>query len=402
MASYYRRKNGTYCIRVSRGKPGGKQDLVSTTYKPPKGISASAAERGAKEFAELFEASVHNGLFTPGRKQKIEQINPFGLTLADFIQKHYYKRIEVKLSPTTVQFYKSVADQFLIPSFGRVRVCDISSAHLQSFVDYLASAGSRCNEENSEPLSGATVKRYATVFSSVMTEAHKMGYAEKDILHRQAIDYPRIVKPQIQAYDDDEARIFFNGLKEESPQIRALLMTSLLLGLRRGEVVGLMWSDINFKTGSMYISRSAYKTKGQPQALKPPKSQSSVRTVFFSEAYAEVLLAWREEQVEQRIKASRSWNEQGFVFTNEFGNMINICLPTEICSRFEEKCGLRHLKLHGLRHTCGSLMIKNGVDIETVKSVFGHENIRTTQQYLTAYDSAKKRAADALAACIMN
>ena len=55
MASYYRRKNGTYCIRVSRGKPGGKQDLVSTTYKPPKGISASAAERGAKEFAELFE-----------------------------------------------------------------------------------------------------------------------------------------------------------------------------------------------------------------------------------------------------------------------------------------------------------------------------------------------------------
>ena len=133
--------------------------------------------------------------------------------------------------------------------------------------------------------------------------------------------YPRIVKPQIQAYDDDEVRIFFNGLKEESPQIRALLMTSLLMGLRRGEAVGLMWSDINFKAGSMYISRSAYKTKGQPQALKPPKSQSSVRTVFFSEAYAEVLLAWREEQVEQRIKAGRSWNEQVFVFTNEFGNM---------------------------------------------------------------------------------
>ena len=89
MASYYRRNNGTYCIRVSRGKPGGKQDLVSTTYKQPKGISASAEERGAKEFAALFEASVHNGLFTPGRKQKVEQINPFGLTLADFIQKHF-------------------------------------------------------------------------------------------------------------------------------------------------------------------------------------------------------------------------------------------------------------------------------------------------------------------------
>ena len=402
MASYYRRKNGTYCIRVSKGKPGGRQELVSTTYKPPQGLSASATEKGPKECAELFEAAVHNGMFTPGRKQKVEQINPFGITLAEFIRQHYYKRIEVKLSPTTVQFYKSVTEQFLIPSFGRVRVCDISSAHLQSFVDYLASSGSRMDEENAEPLSGATVKRYATVFSSVMTEAHKAGYAEKDVLHRQAIDYPRIVKPQIQAYDDDEARIFFNGLKNEPPQIRALLMTSLLLGLRRGEVVGLMWSDINFKNGSMYISRSAYKTKGEPQSLKPPKSQNSVRTVYFSEAYAEVLLAWREEQTEQRIRAGRKWVEQGFVFTNEYGSMMNICSPTEICSRFEEKCGLRHLKLHGLRHTCGSLMIKNGVDIETVKSVFGHENIRTTQQYLTAYDSAKKRAADTLMSCIIN
>ena len=152
--------------------------------------------------------------------------------------------------------------------------------------DYLASAGSRCNEENSEPLSGATVKRYATVFSSVMTEAHKMGYAEKDILHRQAIDYPRIVKPQIQAYDDDEARIFFNGLKEESPQIRALLMTSLLLGLRRGEVVGLMWSDINFKAG-------------------------------------------------------RFWNEQGFVFTNEFGNMIT---TINDLLEFEDKANVPHIR----------------------------------------------------------
>ena len=75
MASYYRRKNGTYCIRVSNGKPGGKQELVSTTYKPPQGLSASAAEKGAKEFAELFEAAVHNGMFTPGRKQRVEQIN---------------------------------------------------------------------------------------------------------------------------------------------------------------------------------------------------------------------------------------------------------------------------------------------------------------------------------------
>lgn len=401
MASYYRRNNGTYCIRVSNGKPGGKQELVSTTYKPPKGISASAAEKGAKEFAELFEAAVHNGMFTPGRKQRVEQINPFGITLYEFIEQHYYKRIEIRLSPNTVRFYTTVIDQCLLPSFGKLRMCDISSAHLQAFIDYLATPGSRADERESEPLSAASVKRYATVFSSVMTEAFKMGLVEKDVLHKQYIEYPKIYKKQIQAYDDEEARIFFEGLSNEHPKTKAMLLTSLLLGLRRGEVVGLMWSDIDFKKNCLTVNRSAYKVKGQPQSVKMPKSRNSVRTVCFPEIYAEALREWMNEQDKYRRLAGRGWKEQGFVFTNETGNMVNIYLLSELCSKFEEKCGLRHLKLHGLRHTCGSLMVKNGVDIETVKSVFGHESVRTTQQYLSSYDSAKRDAAEILAKTII-
>ena len=401
MASYYRRKNGTYCIRVSNGKPGGKQELVSTTYKPPQGLSVSAAEKGAKEFAELFEAAVHNGMFTPGRKQRVEQINPFGVTLSDFIEQHYYKRIEMRLSPNTVRFYTSVIEQCILPSFGKLRLCDISSAHLQALIDYLATSGSRADESQSEPLSASTVKRYATVFSSVMTEAFKMGFVEKDVLHNQYIEYPKIYKKQIQAYDDDEAKTFFEGLSNEHPKVRALLLTSLLLGLRRGEVVGLMWSDIDFKNNCLTVNRSAYKVKGQPQSVKMPKSKNSIRTVYFPEIYAEVLREWMEVQDRDRRVAGRGWKEQGFVFTNEVGNMINIYLLSELCSKYEEKCGLRHLKLHGLRHTCGSLMIKNGVDIETVKSVFGHESIRTTQQYLSSYDSAKRSAAEILAKTII-
>lgn len=400
MASYYRRKNGTFCIRVSNGKPGGKQELVSTTYKPPQGLSASAAEKGAKEFAELFEAAVHNGMFTPGRKQRVEQINPFGITLADFIEQHYYKRIEMRLSPNTVRFYSAVIEQCLLPSFGKLRLCDISSAHLQAFIDYLATSGSRADETQTEPLSAATVKRYATVFSSVMTEAFKMGLVEKDVLHKQYIEYPKIYKKQIQAYDDEEANTFFEGLSKEVPKVRALLLTSLLLGLRRGEVVGLMWSDIDFKNNCLTVNRSAYKIKGQPQSVKMPKSRNSVRTVYFPEIYAEALREWMDEQDCDRRSAGRRWKEQGFIFTNEVGNMINIYLLSELCSKFEEKCGLRHLKLHGLRHTCGSLMLKNGVDIETVRSVFGHESIRTTQQYLSSYDNAKRSAAEILAKTI--
>ncbi len=395
MASYYKRKNGSYCIRVSNGKPGGRQELIGTTYYPPKGLSAKATEKAVMEYAALFESAVREGVFVPG-KTPMKRSSMLGITLYEFVTEQYYHRIEVRLSPNTVAFYKSVIEQCILPSYGKIRLCDISSVHLQSLIDYLSAPGSRFDENNKEPLSGATVKRYATVFSSIMTEAFKMGLVEKDVLHREYISYPKVYRKPIQAYDDDEAKRFFEGLLAEPLKIRALLLTSLLLGLRRGEVVGLMWSDFDFKNGCLHINRSAYKLKGKPQAVKVPKSSNSIRTVYFSEEYAVVILCWREEQDKERESAGDNWTEQGFVFTNEKGDMINIYAPTEICSQFEERCGLRHLKLHGLRHTCGSLMVKNGVDIETVKSLFGHESIRTTQQYLSAYDGAKKTAAKKL------
>lgn len=401
MASYYRRKNGTFCIRVSNGKPGGKQVRISTTYKPPVGISAKAADKAAMEYAAMFELAVHEGTYVPGKKQKNPLSGIMGITLSDFVTQYYYIRVENRLSPNTLRFYESVIEQFILPSFGSVRVKDISSQHLQAFIDYLAASGSRADQSNADPLSGATIKRYATVFSSVMTEAFKMGLAEKDVLHQQYISYPPIHRKQIQAYDDEEAKAFFDGLADEHPKIRALLLTSLLLGLRRGEVVGLKWGDFDFKNSSLNIVRSAYKPKGKPQTVKTPKSNCSVRTVFFSDSYAEIMMTWKEEQGREKERIGAVWKEQDFVFTNEFGDMISIYAPTEICAEFEEKCGLRHLKLHGLRHTCGSLMIKNGVDIETVKSFFGHESIRTTQQYLSAYDSSKKNAANLLASAII-
>ncbi len=393
MANVFKRKNGSYCIRVSNGKPNGKQHFITTPYYPPKELSAKAAENAAKKYAVMFETAVREGIYVPGKPITKISSDLFGITLEEFVVQHYYEKIKIRMSPNTIQLYQSVIEQCILPSFGKIRICDISSAHLQAFVDYLASPGARMDENNSEVLSGSTVKRYATIFSSIMTEAYKMGLVEKDVLHKQYISYPKIVKHSIQAYDDEEASRFFEGLKNEHPKIRALLLTSLFLGLRRGEVVGLMWSDYDFKNNCLFINRSAYKVKGQPQNVKIPKSKCSIRSVFFSDEYAQILNVWREEQERERLAAGDKWEEQGFVFTNDKGGMMQLYAPTEICSKFEERCGLRHLKLHGLRHTCGSLMIKNGVDIETVKSLFGHESIRTTQQYLSAYDSAKKSAA---------
>lgn len=103
MASYYRRKNGTFCIRVSNGKPGGKQVRISTTYKPPAGISAKAADKAAMEYAAMFELAVHEGTYVPGKKQKNPLSGIMGITLSDFVTQYYYIRV-----PTSSSIYSSL------------------------------------------------------------------------------------------------------------------------------------------------------------------------------------------------------------------------------------------------------------------------------------------------------
>lgn len=73
--------------------------------------------------------------------------------------------------------------------------------------------------------------------------------------------------------------------------------------------------------------------------------------------------------------------------------MISVYTPTGLCAEFEKRHGLRHLKLHGLRHTCASLLVAAGTDPETVRDVLGHDSVTTTDIYLHSYDRRKKEAA---------
>ena len=235
-----------------------------------------------------------------------------------------------------------------------------------------------------------------TVFSSIMREAHRMSFTEENKLRNADIEYPKIEKTTLNVYTKEEVKNFFEKLQNESPKYRALLFSSLLSGLRRAEVVALTWDDIDFENQCIRVNKSAYKLPKKPQDLKFTKSSYSNRIVFFSDSLASILIEWRTAQNIEKQKAGRSWNEHNFVFTDLKGNMMSIYSPTRIFSQVQKKYGLRHLKFHGLRHTCASLLIAQGIDIETVKDILGHSDIETTKIYLHAYDDKKKNAANIL------
>lgn len=208
------------------------------------------------------------------------------------------------------------------------------------------------------------------------------------------IHYPKIVQPKLEAYSDEEVEQLMEALENEDIRTRALLTLAVTTGMRRGELVGLMWDDIDFDKQIITISRSVYKPKGEEQRIKATKSVSSNRTVYIPESCSRILYELKIQQASDKRHSQGVWLDSGFVFTDKYGKNISLYAPTRICAEVQAKYGLRHLKLHGLRHTCGSLMVEHGVDPETVKTVLGHESLKTTNRYLHPYAESMKDASE--------
>ena len=400
MASHYLRKNGTYCVRSYYGVHNGVQKIVSKTYYPPAGMSQKAVEKDLARFEKRFDELVRSGEYVPGANVRLQDTRSCYMTVKIFIEDYYRVRMERDLSPNTVRFYDSIIRQFIIPSFGEIRLIDIRKEHLQRFVDYLAYNEDARADGKGKVLSPSTIRRYATVFRSVITEAYNMSFLEDNPFEHGRIEYPREkhTRPHNAlfsgSYGMNEIKVFLHALRKEKPLDRILLLTSVVIGARRAEVVALKWEDVDFDLNCIYIDKSAYKLKGEKQALKAPKSEQGYRDIFFPAVYREELLMWKNEQENIRKQAGDKWNEQGFIFTGNSGDMINLYYLTRLCEQFEKKNEIRHLRLHGLRHTFNSILCSRGVSLATMKELLGHKSISTTEIYTHSLIEDKMKAAD--------
>ena len=399
MASHYLRKNGTYCVRSYYGIHNGVQKVVSKTYFPPAGFSQKAIEKDLARFEKRFDDLVHSGAYLPGAKVRLQDTRACYMTVEKFIEEYYESKIKRDLSPNTVRFYLSVLRQFIIPSFGSMRLIDIQREHLQQFVDFLAYSGEARVDGKGKTLSPSTVKRYATVFRSVITEAYNLSFLEVNPFENYKAEYPKEPHKRkrdaqsIGSYGLEEMRIFLRALRKENPLNRLLLLTSVVTGARRAEVVALKWEDVDFHWNCIYIDKSAYKLKGEKQALKAPKSEQGYRDIFFPQIYRDELLSWQSEQSRMKEQSGEKWKDQDFIFTDDCGNMLSLYYLTRLCANFEKKNELRHLKLHGLRHTFNSILCSKGVSLATMKELLGHKSITTTEIYTHSLMEDKIKAA---------
>lgn len=415
MASYRPRKNKfgqiiSYEIRVSRGyDPVTRRALkpYATTWKVPDGWSKNRIERELNKVTAEFEAACKRGeiLTREERKaQAIDRVEQAKREQAEQERKPTFTRyIELYIkekaafAPGTLENYRA-ALQRAAAVFGDMKMADITNLTVKQYINDLQANGK--NQFNGKPLAHKTILKHYIALHALFENAVENEVIEVSPMQKMKRPKPRKDETPKEAivYTESEVSYIIECLNKEPLKWKALVMFAIDSGCRRGEIVGLKWSEIDFKTGKVNICRNAQYTSGKGTYISTPKNRKN-RVIYLNRPVLAVLAEWKRQQALLHFGQGIPLN--GFCFTQDNGEMMNPQAPTAYLSRFGKKYNLPGIHPHALRHTMATLSIANGADIVSVSEKLGHaEPSITLNVYSHANEEAQRRANEALAQAI--
>lgn len=244
-------------------------------------------------------------------------------------------------------------------------------------------------------LSSKTVKHYHGFLSSVFTRAVKWGYIKDNPCER--VDPPKIMRKQIECLSMDEAKTFLKGLSQECLKYQVIFSLLLYTGLRRGELLGLEWSDINEEKKTISINRTSVYIRSKGQLTDTTKNEHSIRVISISDELLSLLKSYKAEQDELKQRLGDYWVDSDRICIKDDGSPMGVGTPYSILRKLLKKYNMDAVSLHSLRHTNATIMIEAGVDLKTTSARLGHSQTSTTMNiYVHEIKSAQEQAAETI------
>ena len=333
------------------------------------------------------------------RHEHGEYVPPVKPTLGQWLDTWLATSIEPHKRPRTVETYRSVIDRHLTPALGAVRLQTLEPEHIEKYF-----------ADRRGKLSGGTLAQH----SAILYAALKSAVRKKKIPSNPAglVEHkPRRAKSEQQeaiehCWEAHEARDFLDVARRGGPQPAAFYSLAIELGLRKAELCGLRWKDVDPERRTVRIMRQLVRAgsaaAGREPLFGPPKN-GMIRTVDISPEMCAFFTEHKRHQAEVKLANRIAYNDLGLVFAKEarvksterLGDPLQ---SNNIAERefnpLVEKAGVRRIKFHGLRHTSATLALQNGVPIKVVQARLGHLRTETTMDiYAHALPSAQKDAA---------
>lgn len=269
-----------------------------------------------------------------------------------------------KLSPTTSDGYLNIINNHLIPILGDAKLQDIKPYTIQKYVDI-----------KSEELSSKTLNNHKRVLSAIFNYAINMEIIEKNPVLK--VDFPRENDNEVHPYNKKECEELLDAIQNHQ-MLKIPVTLAMLLGLRRGECLGLRWEDIDFVNNKISIKQNLEYVRGQFY-FKDPKTKKSIRTVTAPQVVMDYLKNHLQWQRELKLRSGGTWrNEYNLVCTRKNGQPLIPHTLSDTFRVFLINKGFKRIRFHDLRHTNATLMIGSGINTRVAMQRLGHSKISIT------------------------
>ena len=369
-----RRSNGEGNIR--KRKDGRWEGRYTAGHDPVTGkqVFKNVLGKSQAEVREKLKKALE-------QNQKIDFNRTGKYTVEQWMEEWFENVCKIKVRPSSHQTYRGYIDHRIAPNIGKIPLERLSTMDLQKLYRKLMSKGrvERIEAEHQpKGLSAKTVRNINQVISSAMDFA----VAQKIITENPCknVSLPKSEHKEMQTIPADQLQAFLTEAKATG--IYEMYYIELATGLRRGELLGLKWQDIDWKNGIIKVRRQVARVDGEIVEA-PLKAKNSYRSVSISPQAIEVL-----KQQKAKINGQ-------YVFPSPNGGPISPDSVNNMLKRVLERAGIPKVRFHDLRHTAASTMIANGVDLVTTAAELGHANANTTATiYAHQIAIARATAAD--------
>jgi integrase len=271
---------------------------------------------------------------------------------------------------TYVSYARNV-EKHLIPEVGHIGVQKLQPNQVQAL--YTKKLGGGRADGRQGGLSPRTVRYLHTILHRALQQAVKWDMIGRNVC--DATDPPRVMQRPVMAWTVAEARQFLEVATTD--RWSAIWITALTTGMRRGELLGMRWRDIDFERGVLNVQQCLVAVAGE-RYFEPPKTAKGRRVVALSSETVAALREHRARQNVRRLALGPAWRDGDLVFTVDNGGPI---WPDDVSHRFAalvEKAGVPCIRLHGTRHTHATLLLRKGVHLKIVSERLGHSGIQMT------------------------
>jgi len=323
-------------------------------------------------------------------------VNP-NMTVGEYLL-HWLTTVAVhRVRPSTYTNYYTYVRAFLIPGLGHRPLHALSVTEVRTFLDGTAAVCQCCargwdtrrdphhRRKDRRPrcctigkccqhrVQPATIRYIRAVLSAALAHA-----VREEVLHRNVASAVRLPTPRrtgYQPFTATEARKYLYSAAFH--RHGTLFELALRTGLRRGELLGLQWADIDLDSGHLSVRRTLSRVKGG-MSFQPPKTEASQRKILLPAACIAALKRYRQRQGLDRREAAERWTDQDLVFASSTGRPLD---PAYLHRQHETLCYLaevRYIRFHDLRHSCATLLLEQGVELVTIKDLLGHARLHVT------------------------